>query len=113
MVLFLLAAAAAFLMLRHAAEVCFDDAMGNLLVSFEELHRALVLLCLGARTEGPEIASLAGTGVAFARVQTIFSRFELADHMLGDASRRSRAVSQATCSIRAWLACKIAIRARS
>jgi hypothetical protein len=33
--------------------------------------------------------------------------------MLGDASRRSRAASQATYSIRAWLACKIAIPTRS
>src|SRR5438270_8931832 len=66
MVLFLLAAAAAFLMLRRAAEICFDDAMGNPLVSFKELHRALVLLRFGARAERAKVAPLAGARVALA-----------------------------------------------
>ena len=68
MVFFLLAAAAAFLMLRRAAEVCFDDAMGSLLVSFEKLHRALVLLRFRARAKGAKVPSLAGSRVGFAGI---------------------------------------------
>ena len=113
MLFFLLAAAAAFLMLRRAAEVCFDDAMGSLLVSFEKLHRALVLLGLRARTEGAEVASLAGARVAFAGIQPVFTRLEFADHILEDARSMARAASQAICSIRALLACKNPARARS
>src|SRR5262245_57910936 len=50
------------------------------LMPLEVLHRALVLLGLGARLEGAEIAMPAGLRVDLARIKAIAARLELADH---------------------------------
>src|SRR6201989_2303518 len=50
------------------------------LMAFEVLHRAFVLLGLGARLEGAEIAALAGLRVDLARIEALAAGLELADH---------------------------------
>src|SRR5205823_3920220 len=60
-------------------------------VVFEVLHRALVLLGLGARAERAQVAALAGPGIDFAGVQAVLARFQFAYHgfslLLGRMSR--------------------------
>ena len=49
---------------------------------FIELNRALVFLRLLAAGEGAKIAALAGFGVLLARIETVFTRLELANHLV-------------------------------
>src|SRR5262249_35723292 len=46
-----------------------------------ELNRPLVLLSCGAGLEGTEVLALAGLGVGRARIDTVFARFQLANHL--------------------------------
>lgn len=55
---------------------------------FEILHGAFVLFGLLATGEGTEVAALAGGGVLFAGIETIFAGFEPANHTGEDAARR-------------------------
>lgn len=79
MVRFLLAALAAFLMLRFAAADCFLLAI--LPSSLEELDCALVRLGLFHRGERAEIASFSGFGILLSRIKAIFAGFKFADHI--------------------------------
>src|SRR5260370_14016877 len=49
-------------------------------VSFEVLHRTLVLLGRGARLEGTEAAALAGLRIGLARIEAVSARRKIADH---------------------------------
>jgi len=59
---------------------------------FEILDLALVLLGRCSRIEGSEIAAFPGVGVLLARIETIFARFELADHAASTRSGGAGAV---------------------
>ena len=48
----------------------------------EVLHGALVRFGLLARSEGSEVALLAGFGIFLARVQTVFTGLQFANHKL-------------------------------
>jgi hypothetical protein len=52
----------------------------SLSATLEELDRPLVLLRGCSRPEGAEVASLAGPGVWHARIQSILTGSELANH---------------------------------
>jgi hypothetical protein len=49
-------------------------------MTLEILHCTLVLFRRGARLEGAEIATPAGPGINFTRIQPVFTRSQFADH---------------------------------
>ena len=49
---------------------------------FEKLNLALVLFRLRTRAEGPEVAPFAGLGINLARIQSILTCSEFANHRL-------------------------------
>ena len=49
-------------------------------VPFEVLHRALVGFSFFARTEGSQVAALAGLGVLLAGVKAVLAGFEFTNH---------------------------------
>src|SRR5262249_27581766 len=56
------------------------DAVTWILMPLEILHRALVPLRGGARTESAEIAAPPGLRILLARIEPVFARAKLADH---------------------------------
>jgi hypothetical protein len=48
--------------------------------AFEELHRAFVLLSLGARSEGAEISTSPGLRILLPRIQPVLTGRQLSNH---------------------------------
>jgi RND family efflux transporter MFP subunit len=56
------------------------DHSGTSAAALESLNLALVLLCSTARGKRPEITPATGAWIGFARIETVLTRLELADH---------------------------------
>jgi hypothetical protein len=50
-------------------------------LTFEELHRTLVILCLGSARESAEVPTTARAWVNLSRVQTVLTRLQLPNHV--------------------------------
>ena len=79
---FFRAAAAAFLILRRAADFCLALDIFFSLAMFIELNGSLVRLRLLPAGESAKIATLAGFGIFLARIKAVFTGLELANHWL-------------------------------
>src|SRR5450755_1124402 len=62
----------------------------------EVLNVLLVLLCLGHRRKGAEVAPIAGFCVLFARIKPVLAGFELANHVISRCTPCARRCLQSS-----------------
>jgi hypothetical protein len=61
--------------------VLFGARHGASSMPFEELYGTLMLFRFLKRRERAQVATLAGLGILFARIQPVFARFQFANHV--------------------------------